>query len=113
MALKEQRRILRHSRDKEAARMTSPSIVVGPGQLESAVCEAPTGTVLHLSAGEHRLSRPLKIDKPLSFIGEEIDNTRIVGDGELYVVSFEDGPLGDGPFVIRNLSIEHEGSLRA
>lgn len=93
--------------------MTSPSIVVRPGQLESAVRRSPAGAVLHLSAGEHRLSRPLKIDKPLSFIGEGIDNTRIVGDGEPNVVSFEDGPLGDGPFVIRNLSFVHEGSLRA
>src|SRR5215217_625768 len=89
--------------------VTGPSIEVEPGSLEGAVREAQAGDVLHLKAGEHRLSQPLGIDKSLSLIGEGMDNTRVVCDGEEYVVKL----VGDGPFVLHDLSFLHQGSLTA
>jgi len=64
---------------------------------------------LRLKAGEHHLIHPLEIDKPLSLIGESSGNTRVLCDGEAHVV----GLVGDGPFVLHELSFEHEGSLWA
>jgi hypothetical protein len=89
--------------------ITGPGIAVEPGSLEEAVREAQAGDVLRLKAGEHRLSRPLVIKKPLSLIGEGMDNTRVVCDGEECVVQLQQ----EGPFVLHDLSIEHEGSRRA
>lgn len=98
------------------------SIVVDPGSLESAVREAPAGAVLRLRAGEHRLSCPLEIDKSLSLIGEGRDETRVLSDNGSYAVKFVDGDqllvipthvaefVGDGPFVVHDLSFEYQGS---
>jgi parallel beta-helix repeat protein len=86
--------------------MALPSIVVRPGQLERAVDEAPAGGVLHLNAGEHHLSHPLEVDKPLSLFGEGMNNTRVVGTGEGHVVMF----VGNGRFVAHDLSFAHKGT---
>lgn len=88
---------------------TGTSVVVEPGSLEGAVREAQAGDVLRLKAGEYRLSHPLEIDKPLSLVGEGSGNTRVLCDGEEYVVKL----VGDGPFRVHDLSFEHEGSLWA
>jgi hypothetical protein len=93
--------------------VTPPSIVVRPGQLESTVEDAPAGAVLHLSAGDHRLSRPLKIGKPLSLIGEGMYNTRVTrvtfegyNHYHRYVVAF----FGGGPLVVRGLGFANEST---
>jgi zinc-ribbon domain len=88
---------------------TGTSVDVEPGSLEGAVREAQARDILRLKAGEHRLSHPLEIDKPLSLIGEGMDNTRVLCDGEAHVVKL----VGEGPFVVHDLSFEHEGSLQA
>jgi parallel beta-helix repeat protein len=88
---------------------TGTSIVVEPGALEGAVREAQAGAILHLKTGEHRLSHPLELSKPLSLIGEGMGNTRVLCDGEAHVIKL----VGDGPFVLHDLSFEHLGSLWA
>jgi parallel beta-helix repeat protein len=88
---------------------TGESIAVEPGSLESAAREAQAGDILRLKAGEHRLSDPLEIDKPLSLIGEGSGNTRVLCDGEAHVVKL----VGDGPFALYDLSFEHLGSRGA
>lgn len=50
--------------------------------LEEAVQQARPGAVIYLKAGIHRLKHPLVIDKPLTLIGEGMETTRIVCDGE-------------------------------
>jgi parallel beta-helix repeat protein len=56
--------------------------------LEEAVQKARSGATIYLKAGMHRLKRPLVIDKPLTLIGEGMETTRIVCDGEGCVVAF-------------------------
>jgi parallel beta-helix repeat protein len=74
--------------------------------LEEAVQQARPGAVIYLKAGIHRLKHPLVIDKPLTLIGEGMETTRIVCDGEGCVVEFS----GDGLFSARDLAFVHEGT---
>jgi parallel beta-helix repeat protein len=97
--------------------LTAPSgtLVVAPDgsgdfrNLEEAVQKAQSGTTIHLKAGIYRLKRPLVIDKPLTLIGEGMETTRIVCDGEECVVKFS----GDGLFSARDIAFVHEGNLWA
>jgi parallel beta-helix repeat protein len=94
--------------------LTAPSgtLVVAPDgsgdfrNLEEAVQKAQSGTTIHLKAGIYRLKRPLVIDKPLTLIGEGMETTRIVCDGEECVVKFS----GDGLFSARDIAFVHEGN---
>jgi len=74
--------------------------------LEEAVQQARPGAVIYLKAGIHRLKHPLVIDKPLTLIGEGMETTRIVCDGEGCVVEFS----GDGLFSARDLAFVYEGT---
>ena len=74
--------------------------------LEEAVPKAQPGATLYLKAGAHRLAHPLALDKPLTLIGEGMETTRIVCDGEECVVSFS----GDGLFSASDLAFVHEGA---
>jgi parallel beta-helix repeat protein len=73
--------------------------------VEEALQKAQPGATLYLKAGTHRLAHPLALDKPLTLIGEGMETTRIVCDGEGYVVSFS----GDGLFSASDLAFVHEG----
>jgi parallel beta-helix repeat protein len=94
--------------------LTAPSrtlVVASDGSgdfcdLEEAVQKAQSGTTIHLKAGIYRLKRPLVIDKPLTLIGEGMETTRIVCDGEECVVKFS----GDGLFSARDIAFVHEGN---
>jgi parallel beta-helix repeat protein len=94
--------------------LTAPSgtLVVAPDgsgdfrNLEEAVQKAQSGTTIHLKAGIYRLKRPLVIDKPMTLIGEGMETTRIVCDGEECVVKFS----GDGLFSARDIAFVHEGN---
>jgi parallel beta-helix repeat protein len=96
-----------------------PTVLIPPGalvvapdgsgnlhSLEEAVQQARPGAVIYLKAGIHRLKHPLVIDKPLTLIGEGMETTRIVCDGEGCVVEFS----GDGLFSARDLAFVHEGT---
>ena len=98
---------------------TEPAVSIPPGalvvapdgsgdfrSLEEAVPKAQSGATLYLKAGAHRLAHPLTLDKPLTLIGEGIETTRIVCDGEKCVVSFS----GDGLFSASDLAFVHEGA---
>jgi parallel beta-helix repeat protein len=74
--------------------------------LEEAVQQVRPGAVIYLKAGIYRLKHPLVIDKPLTLIGEGMETTRIVCDGEGCVVEFS----GDGLFSARDLAFVHEGT---
>ena len=74
--------------------------------LEEAVQQARPGAVIYLKAGIHRLKHPLVIDRPLTLIGEGMETTRIVCDGEGCVVEFS----GDGLFSARDLAFVYEGT---
>jgi len=74
--------------------------------LEEAVQKARSGATIYLKAGIHRLKRPLVIDKPMTLIGEGMETTRIVCNGEECVVKFS----GNGLFSARDLAFVHEGT---
>ena len=74
--------------------------------LEEAVQQARPGAVIYLKAGIHRLKHPLVIDKPLTLIGEGMETTRIVCDGEECVVKFS----GNGLFSVSDIAFVHEGA---
>ena len=91
--------------------LSALSCVVAPDgsgdfrSLEEAVSKAQPGATLYLKAGIHRLAHPLALDKPLTLIGEGMETTQIVCDGEGSVVSFS----GDGLFSASDLAFVHEG----
>jgi zinc-ribbon domain len=102
----EQKKELTEYAEQSITRLVNASL---GSPLEAAVREAQAGDILRLKAGEHRLRRPLAVKKPLSLIGEGMDNTRVVCDGEECVVQLQQ----EGPFMLHDLSFEHEGSRRA
>jgi parallel beta-helix repeat protein len=73
--------------------------------LEEAAQIAPASATLYLKAGIYNLSHPLQIDKPLSLIGEGMDKTKIVCEGEGYAVKF----AGKGLFLAHDLTFQHQG----
>jgi len=95
-----------------AAPIPPGALVVAPDgsgnfrSLEEAVQQARPGAVIYLKAGIHRLKHPLVIDKPLTLIGEGMETTRIVCDGEEYVVKFS----GNGLFSVSDIAFVHEGA---
>jgi parallel beta-helix repeat protein len=100
-------------RTKQPAMGTS--VAAEPGALERAVREAQAWDVLRLEAGDHRLSSPLCFDKGLSLIGEGMDKTRVLCDGEECVVKCTYLPRGlyrvsKFDFVAHDLTFQHEGS---
>jgi len=88
------------------------AVVVAPDgsgdfrSLEEAVPKAQPGATLYLKAGTHRLAHPLTLDKPLTLIGEGMETTQIVCDGEEHVVKFS----GDGLFNASDIAFVHEGT---
>ncbi|MBP1468937.1 right-handed parallel beta-helix repeat-containing protein, partial [Candidatus Chloroploca sp. M-50] len=101
----------------DTSHQTGATLVVTPGaseeesgtRLTEAILAATAGAVVHVSAGTYRLAQPLMVDKPLTFIGEGQDQTRLLCAAEEYVAHFS----GDGPFVIADLSFEHIGTAWA
>ncbi len=51
---------------------------VHPGELDNAVAQADAYAVLKLAEGEYFLEKPLKITKPLVFVGAGAEKTRLV-----------------------------------
>jgi parallel beta-helix repeat protein len=95
-----------------AAPIPPGTLVVAPDgsgnfrSLEEAVRRAQPGAVIYLKAGIHRLKRPLGIGKPMTLIREGMETTRIVCDGEEYVMKFS----GNGLFSAGDLAFVHEGA---
>jgi parallel beta-helix repeat protein len=95
-----------------AAPIPPGALVVAPDgsgnfrSLEEAVQQARPGAVIYLKAGAHRLKHPLVIDKPLTLIGEGMETTQIVCDGEECVVKFS----GNGLFSVSDIAFVHEGA---
>jgi len=85
-----------------------PDIVVGRDgitTLEEAIERCPGGKVIGLPAGVYRLKRPLEITKPVELLGEGMDATRVVCDGEGYVIK-----VTAPRFTARRISFEHLGA---
>jgi len=84
----------------------------GSGQftrLEEAVQAAAPGDTIRLKAGVYLLSHPIDITKPLSLIGEGMDNTRVFCEAEGYVVYFSN----DGQFRAEGIEFAHGGKRPA
>jgi parallel beta-helix repeat protein len=87
------------------------AIVVSPDgkgdftSLHDAVARAKPGSVIHLADGMHRLVKPLDITIAINLMGDGKGSTSIVGDSEDYVIRF----VGKGPFLLHDLSVEHQG----
>jgi parallel beta-helix repeat protein len=84
----------------------------GSGQftrLEEAVQAAAPGDTIRLKAGVYLLSHPIDITKPLSLIGEGMDNTRVFCEAEGHVVYFSN----DGQFRAEGIEFAHGGKRPA
>ena len=78
-------------------------------RLEEAVQAAAPGDTIRLKAGVYHLSHPMDITKPLSLIGEGMDNTRVFCEAEGYVVYFS----SDGQFRAEGIEFAHGGKRPA
>lgn len=72
--------------------------------LEEALQRSAPGDVIRLPAGVYRLSRPLEITKSVTLVGEGMDSTKVVCDGEGYVIK-----VSGGKFSARGISFAHDG----
>jgi len=85
-----------------------PDIVVGRDgitTLEEAIARCPGGGVIGLPAGVYRLKKPVEITKPVELVGDGMETTRVVCDGEGYVIK-----VTAPRFTARGISFEHLGS---
>jgi len=101
----------RHNGHSAAGVAPADEVVVpaADGALEGAVRQARPGAILRLGAGTHRLDRPLRIDKALWLLGAGMEATRVVCDGEGYVLRYE----AQGRLVACDLTVAHEGTTLA
>lgn len=76
--------------------------------LELAVRRCSSGGIIRLPPGMYRLNKPLEINKPVELVGDGMETTRVVSDGEGWVI------LVTAPrFTARGISFEHLGSNSA
>ena len=87
----------------------NPAALVEPKDFAKAVQTAKDGASIALKAGEYRLPRGLTIARSITLIGAGRDETRIVSDGEIFVLKF-DSP---GSFTARDVSFAHDGTNKA
>jgi len=73
--------------------------------LEEALRSVGAGAMIHLSTGEHILTRPLWINQAIRLVGEGIDKTLIQCDGEGCVISF----TGPGLLSAEGITFHHQG----
>jgi parallel beta-helix repeat protein len=59
---------------------------------------------IELGAGTFYLEEPVEIRRPITLVGQGMDETEIVSEAEL-VVEFS----GDGPFVVEDITFRHDG----
>jgi parallel beta-helix repeat protein len=74
--------------------------------LDDAICRATKGAEIRLAPGEHRLAKPLEINKSLTLVGPGPDQCRVTCGGKGYVIYY----MGDGTFAARGIRFEHVGS---
>ncbi len=87
----------------------NPPTLVEPKDFVRAVQTAKDGASIALRAGEYRLPRGLTVARSITLIGAGQDKTRIVSDGEIFVLKF-DSP---GSFTARDVSFAHDGTIKA
>ncbi len=73
--------------------------------LEEALQRVGRGGTIELGPGTHRLSRPLKLTEPVKLVGAGVERTRVVCDGEGYVLCL----AGRGPYELRGIDFQHLG----
>jgi parallel beta-helix repeat protein len=77
--------------------------------LADAVAALPPGSTINLEAATYRLDSPLEVSNALTLTGAGMTQSVIVSDAPEYVVHF----TGDGAFVLRDLTVRHEGEAEA
>jgi len=77
----------------------------GITSLEEAIARCAEGARIRLPSGTYRLKKPLEITKPVELIGDGMDTTQVVCDGEGYVIK-----VTAPRFTARGISFEHDGS---
>jgi parallel beta-helix repeat protein len=75
-------------------------------RLDEAIGRASEGAEIRLAPGEHRLARPLEINKSLTLVGPGPDQCRVTCAGEGFVIKYS----GNGTFAARGIRFEHVGS---
>jgi parallel beta-helix repeat protein len=71
--------------------------------LADAVAGAAPVSIIFFAVGQHRLQSQLFINEPIALLGIDTEKTRLLCDDKLILV-------GDGPVLLRNLSIEYTGA---
>jgi parallel beta-helix repeat protein len=91
------------------------NIVVDPNgrgdfrTLAEAIEQAASGGTIRLAEGTHWLDRPLKITNPVTLVGAGRDVTRVVCEGEGYVIEYS----SQGRFAASGITFQHTGQLPA
>jgi parallel beta-helix repeat protein len=75
-------------------------------RLDEAIGRASEGAEIRLAPGEHRLAKPLEINKSLTLVGPGPDQCRVTCAGEGFVIGYS----GNGTFAARGIRFEHVGS---
>ncbi len=100
-------------------RTDRPAVTVernGTASVYLSVAEAfaagiPPGSVVRLGPGEHRVENPLRVQGPISILGDSPEYTFLVGTGGRPGEEFVLGIGGTGDVRLANLTIERKGSL--
>lgn len=100
-------------------RTDRPAVTVernGTGSVYLSVAEAfaagiPPGSVVRLGPGEHRVDHPLRVQGPVSILGESPEQTFLIGTGGRPGEEFVLGIGGTGEVRLSNLTMERRGAV--
>jgi parallel beta-helix repeat protein len=77
--------------------------------LHEAIGAVSEGGTINLTQGQYRLARPLLIERSVQLVGDGMDTTTLLGEGEECVVRFS----GPGRLELKGITIRHEGKIWA
>lgn len=77
--------------------------------IASALVDMEPGTTIELASGTYNLSEPIVIEQSMRLVGAGLEETTIVSTAPDWAVVF----VGDGPFILQDMSVFHTGNESA